>query len=473
VATIGFVNAGILTLAQAVGMVYGTNIGTTLTAWLVAGIGINIKIDVFALPLIGIGMLIRLGAKNAKRGAIGLIMVGFGLFFIGIDILKETFEGIAESTSFTQYVIVDLSGVFILIVLGFFMTLLTQSSSAAIAIVLTAVMGGFLSFPAAAAIVIGANIGTTSTALLAVIGSTPNAMRVATAHIFFNVITAIVALIMLPFLLDVVETTGTIFAFGNSPAINLAMFHTLFNVLGVLLLWPFTNYLTGYLSQRFLSDEEIEGKPRYLDNTVNVTPTLALNVLSLELMHIAEITRRMTKEAISSELAGGNKLSNDYGAIQRLVHEVEHFIGKVGGGSLPESIANELPRVLRCSQYFSAVAEFASLINAAQSKIHALGDEDLMADIAKFRSELVSLVGLSDVSNESFSLLDCEERLNNLNDHYHSLRDRLLIAGVHQRIKIRDMTFTSEQLTRMHRLSEQLMKATRIEAHLMKPKILS
>ena len=467
VATIGFVNAGILSMSHAIGVVYGTNVGTTLTAWLVAAVGFKVKIGLFALPLIGVGMLLSLSGMKTRRAAIGITMAGFGLFFIGIDVLKTTFEGLAETTALAQYFTGSVTDVVVFMALGFVMTLLTQSSSTAIAIVLTAMTGGLISFFAAAAMVIGANVGTTSTALISVMGATANAKRVAVAHILFNVITALVALLLLPLLLNLVGNAGNAFATGNMEAFSLALFHTVFNVLGVLLLWPFTSQLTGYLSQRFLTSEEIEGRPRYLDKSMIVTPELALSALSNELTHIAEIGRRMSKEAISTELTAGDRLTSDYGAMQRLVGKVENFVGKVGSGTLPDAISDELPRVLRCSQYLSVLAELSCAIDSAQVKIHALDDETLMNDLAKFRSDLVTLVSMSDVKDKTFSMNECESKLEHLEERYQILRESLLVSGAHQRIKIRDMTFTSEQLTRMHRLSDQLVKATRIQAHLL------
>ena len=170
---------------------------------------------------------------------------------------------------------------------------LTQSSSAAIAITLTAATGGILGLNAAAAMVIGANVGTTATALIAVIGATPNAKRVAGAHIVFNVATGMVALIILPILFWIVKTTGELQALDDNPAVTLALFHTVFNILGVLLMWPLSARLTRFLEKRFVTQEEIESRPRYLDKTVAESPVLALNALFLELSRIAAVARRM------------------------------------------------------------------------------------------------------------------------------------------------------------------------------------
>ncbi len=165
VAILGFVNAGLMNLSQAVMVIYGSNIGTTMTAWLVATIGFHINIKAFALPAIGIGMLLKVSSGDRRRGAFGEALAGFGIFFLGIEVLKSSFGGLGEAIQFSQLSPAGI-GLLWLVLSGFAMTLVMQSSSAAMALILTAVGGGVIPLDAAAAMVIGANVGTTSTALL-------------------------------------------------------------------------------------------------------------------------------------------------------------------------------------------------------------------------------------------------------------------------------------------------------------------
>ncbi|NVK87082.1 MAG: Na/Pi cotransporter family protein, partial [Gammaproteobacteria bacterium] len=178
VAFLGFVNAGLISVRQALGIIYGANVGTTMTGWLVALIGFKMNIQAFALPLIGIGVLMKLIKPNQRVASLGLALVGFGLFFVGIDILKEAFEGIVKVFDISQFTADGITGVASFLLIGIVMTILTQSSSAAIALTITAASTGMIGLYAAGAMVIGANIGTTSTALLATIGATSNAKRV-------------------------------------------------------------------------------------------------------------------------------------------------------------------------------------------------------------------------------------------------------------------------------------------------------
>ncbi|MCG2634429.1 MAG: Na/Pi cotransporter family protein [Gammaproteobacteria bacterium] len=466
VATIGFVNAGILSMSQALGVVFGANVGTTMTGWLVAAVGFEFKIEALALPLIGLGMLLRLADAKKRYGAIGLALTGFGLFFIGIDVLKGAFQGIAAFAQVDQLNSDGLSGLLLFIGMGFVITLLTQSSSAAIAIVLTAATGGVISLSAAAAMVIGANVGTTSTAIFAVIGATPNAKRVASAHIIFNLATGAVALVLLPVMLWLVGIGGKAFGLDDNPAVSLALFHTVFNLLGVLLMWPMTAKLAQFLTRRFRSAEEIEGRPRYLDKTVLASPTLDMNAVCLELGHIAQIVRGMAKGAISSEFAPGEKLESNQLAVQQLVQEVDSFVSQLGGASLPAYIAEELPKILRCDQYLSTAAELSRVLATYQSRIHTLGDTELMAALAQIRLALATLIDATDVQHATFLVADCDRQLISFESAYQSLKEKLLVAGAHQRIQIRDMTLTTEQLTRMYQLAEQMVKSARVMAHL-------
>ena len=179
VAAIGFINAGLLTLPQAIWVIFGSNIGTTLTGWLVALIGLKVKIELFALPAIGIGMAMHMAGGKSRWGAGGLALAGFGVFFLGIHLLQNAFTGVSAYIDFNQFGTGTVLGDLVYVGLGFLLTLCVQSSSAAMALALTAAASGTIGLEAAAAVVIGANVGTTSTAILAVIKATPNARRVA------------------------------------------------------------------------------------------------------------------------------------------------------------------------------------------------------------------------------------------------------------------------------------------------------
>lgn len=459
VATIGFVNAGIISMHKALGVVYGSNIGTTMTAWLVAIIGFEINIEAFALPIIGIGMLLRLTGGESKRVPIGMTLMGFGLFFIGIDVLKDAFDGLVVAIDLNKFTVEGIWGVLMYLGIGFLMTVLTQSSSAAIAITLTAATGGIMGLYAAAAMVIGANVGTTSTAAIAVIGATSNAKRVAAAHIIFNVVTGLIALMILPLLFWVVQNTGDLLGLKNVPAVTLALFHTTFNILGVLLILPFSKHMAHFLDRRFVTQEEIEGRPRYLDKTVSITPILAVNALALELSRITTITRRMGLEALSSEFVPSMRIKRDYIATRKLSTAVAEFITRLGRENISEEISQQLAKVLRSEQHLLACAEQALEIASMQAKIEDITDKKLMEGLSRFRAEVVNLMKIANPEEAGFSFAECELQLERVQMAYDDVKAELLLAGAELKISIPVMIDVLDQNSRIRHMPREMVKA--------------
>ncbi len=473
VATIGFVNAGLLSLYQSLGVVYGANIGTTMTGWLVVVVGFKIHVESFALPLIGLGMLLRLTGAAQRRGALGEVLAGFGLFFIGIDVLKNAFEGMAASIDLQALSPEGALAVALFVWIGFLMTLLMQSSSAAIAIVLTAATGGVLPLASAAAMVIGANVGTTSTAVLAVIGATSNAKRVATAHIIFNLATGVVALLILPLMLWLVQELGRTLQMEQHPAVILALFHTAFNILGVLLLWPFTRVMTRFLEQRFVSREEVAGRPQYLDKTVAVSPVLALHALVLEVGRLSEMAREVAGEAMKWEHREVEKLASGVMAVERLNIEIGEFVSQLERTSLPERVTERLPQLLRAAHYFSTVAELAELFARGSAVVTRLSDEPVKARLDSYRETVMALLAVMEPQSPGFEVHQCDEQLSALEQSYQHIKREVLEAGAMARIRIAGMSTLLEEISRLRRLSEQAIKGTHDLAEILSASVLS
>lgn len=461
VATIGFVNAGLINLYQAMGIVFGTNIGTTMTAWLVAIIGFKIKVEVFALPMIGIGVFMQLINGNNRRASLGMALAGFGLFFLGIDVLKDAFEGIATNLDLKQLTIDGVAGVLLYLAIGFLMTVLTQSSSAAIAITLTAATGGVLGLYAAAAMVIGANVGTTSTAAFAVIGATPNAKRVAAAHVIFNVVTGFVALLTLPILFFIVKSTGRLLGLEDIPAITLALFHSVFNILGVLLILPFSEKMTRFLEQKFVTQEEIEGKPQYLDKNIAASPNLAIHALAMELSRITTVVRRMSLATLSIESASGNSIRIDHVIVKKLANAVARFIGQLGRGALTQETSVDMSKLLRAEQHLLACADQSIDIMKTQAEMISVEDEKLIEQVGHYRSEVAHLIKLAIPQSESFSLDICEEQLKRVQTSYEDTKTMLILAGAELRTPIPGVIDTLELNSQIRRMARQLLKAMR------------
>lgn len=459
VATIGFVNAGLISMRRALGIVYGSNIGTTMTGWLVAIIGFKIDVDVFALPIIGVGMFLHLTGGETRRASIGSALAGFGLFFIGVDVLKDAFESIVIDIDITQLTLDGVGGLLLYVMIGFLMTVFTQSSSAAIAVTLTAASGGVLGLYAAAAMVIGANLGTTSTAVLAVIGATSNAKRVALAHIMFNFGTGIVALLLLPVLFWVVETTSEFLGMEAIPAVTLALFHTAFNILGVVLVFPLNNRLADFLEQRFVTQDEVEGLPRYLDKTVAVSPPLAISALVLELSRLTTFVRRLCLAALSQEFNHNRQLARDHLVVIKLSEAITDFLTRVTRGALTQENSNQLTKVLAVQQHLLACADMAVQIASAQPQLGVMSDERLAGNMAIYRAQVVELLTLATPESAEFSFNDCQTHLDDLQVTYDRLKQELLAAGTGRRLPVHIVIDFIDQNSRVRRVPRKMVKA--------------
>lgn len=281
-ATIGFVSAGLLTFPQSVGVIFGANIGTTSTGWIVSVIGLKVNVATAALPLVAAGALMRLLGRDRVASA-GLALAGFGLIFIGIDFMQDGMAGLADRIDLGAISAEGAGGRVVLIGIGLVMTVLMQSSSAAVATTLTAVHAGAIDIEAAAALVVGQNVGTTVTAALAAIGAAVPARRTAAAHIGFNVLTGTVAFVLLPFVSDATDATGL----TDDPAIAVAAFHTIFNVVGVALLLPFTAAYAARI-ERLIPDRN-RTLTQHLDPSVASIAPVALEVARRTLITVAGV----------------------------------------------------------------------------------------------------------------------------------------------------------------------------------------
>lgn len=283
---ISFLSAELITLAQAIGVIFGSNIGTTSTAWIVATLGLKINIAAYALPLIIFGVIFRFSNSNSYVG-LGNILLGIGFIFLGIEYMKDGFEELKNSIDLAKYSMQGYGGVLLFILIGAIATVIIQSSSATMAIIITALASGQIIYINALALAIGSNLGTTVTAVLGSLGSNKNGKRLAVAHLIFNLITAIVATVLIYQLSDLVDYLATYLNIsGDNYTMKLALFHTIFNILGVLLVSPFIGVLVKFLEKLF--EKEQEPIAKYLDESVIEVPTSALEALHKEVVNLYE-----------------------------------------------------------------------------------------------------------------------------------------------------------------------------------------
>ena len=441
VATLGFVNAGLLGFQHAIWVIFGSNVGTTLTAWLVALLGFSIKIDAYALPLIGIGAFLFLGGRTVRFKSAGTAIAGFGLLFLGIDFLKTSFDGLG--TGISDSLVAD-GGVSLvwMVLAGTVLTVLTQSSSAAIALILTAIASELLPLEAGAAAVIGANIGTTSTAILASFGATANGKRLSLAHVLFNLITGAVALLLLPLFMMLLQTINPGGDAYHNPALFLAGFHTLFNLFGVLLMWPLGSPMTRWLQKRFRRGEKVLSL-QHLDQSAAVVPDVALRAITLELDRFQAM---LAAHINSSLLHGDSSDTANRVALRGLLKDINLYITGILKQPLPVPLSQKLPQCLLIIQYAYNVLE----------TLDEVGEETpLDSDLLQAMNDWLLQHDRGDADAPPRTSAEVE-------DSYQSLKQQLLEDTVSDRLSLSMMNLGLQRLSLYKRLQEQTLKAGRL-----------
>jgi phosphate:Na+ symporter len=305
VMVVSFVNAGLLNLKESIGVIMGANIGTTVTAWLVAYLGFSVSMSDYALPIFLVALLL-LFSSNHKLKSWGEMLAGFALLFIGLEMLKSgvpDVKGSVDTLSFLSSVTdYGTLSVIIAVIIGTLVTVLVQSSSAAMAVTILLCERGIIPFEMAAGMVLGENIGTTITANIAAIVGNVHAKRAARAHFIFNVFGVVWMVIVFPFYIDMIDDVSVYLGY-NSPIddqsarpIALALFHTIFNLLNVLFLIGFTNLIAStvvkMVPSRNEGDEDF--KLEYIASGVMSTPELSLLEAKKEIGKFGHITAKMS-----------------------------------------------------------------------------------------------------------------------------------------------------------------------------------
>jgi phosphate:Na+ symporter len=455
VATIGFVNAGLLGLAPALWVLFGANVGTTMTSWIVALVGLKFKVEALALPLVGAGVLLKLAGEGRRRGAIGAALAGFGLLFYGIALLQQAFGGLAGTLALPQG---DGVGTLLAqLAIGVLMTVLMQSSSASMAVALTAAQGGLIGAQGAAAVVIGANVGTTVTALLASIGATSNARRAAAAHVAFNLLTAAVALALLPWLVGALGAARARLGLPAEPAAQLALFHTCFNVLGVMLMWPLAGALTRWLLRRFRAREDDEAQPQHLDDNVLAVPTLALDALEREVARAGQVALRMARATLGG--ANAAALSRDEAAAALLDAAIEAFVARLNRAAMAPAATARLADLLRRQRYHETCAEQAMAAAALPPPGETAGAP--AAAHAAFAGAADRLLLHCDPGLPPGDGAALDANLDATEARYQDLKAALLAAGADGRLTLADMEQSLRRCSALRRAAQQAAKARR------------
>ncbi|MFT5855010.1 MAG: phosphate:Na+ symporter, partial [Verrucomicrobiales bacterium] len=281
---------------------FGANLGTTTGAWLVAGFGLKVKISAYAMPMLVFGVILIFQKTKALKG-IGYILAGLGFLFLGIHYMKEGFEAFKDTIDLTAYAVEGYPGIFIYVLIGLAATVIMQSSHATLVIIITALAAQQITYENALALAIGGNIGTTITAIIGSLGSNVNGRRLAGAHLIFNLVTALVAIALIYQLSAAVDYLSAHLGIADDNyALKLAVFHTLFNALGILLMLPFINIMVKFLTRVIKPQIRSASQSRYLNSANIELPDTAIEAVRKEVLRLYDNASIIIAGGLSLEL---------------------------------------------------------------------------------------------------------------------------------------------------------------------------
>lgn len=297
VLTISFLGAGLIGLYEGIGIIFGANIGTTTGAWLMAGFGLKVKISAYAMPMLVFGVILIFQKTKTLKG-LGYILTGLGFLFLGIHYMKEGFEAFKNTIDLASFAVGGIKGLLIFIGIGILATVVMQSSHATIILVITALSANQIVYENALALTIGANIGTTITAIIGSLSSNIEGKRLAGAHFIFNVLTAFIAIILINQMILIVNLISNALGIAeNDYTLKLAVFDSFFKIMGVVIMTPFINKLVNFLEKFIKIPTNKKGinkltisKSRYLNDSVLQLPQTSMTAIINESKHLYDNT---------------------------------------------------------------------------------------------------------------------------------------------------------------------------------------
>ncbi|MGM0502209.1 MAG: Na/Pi cotransporter family protein [Bacillota bacterium] len=398
VMVVGFVNAGLMSLSQSIGVIMGANIGTTITAQLVA-----FKLGDYAFHAIAIGFFTYFFAKKQNTKYIGQVLLGFGILFLGLNTMSETMRPLKDSPMFIHWMEQFGHYPILGVMIGILVTVLVQSSSASFGILLGLFSVGAISYQAAIPIILGSNIGTTVTAVLSAIGAKISAKRTAAAHFVFNVIGAAVVIILLYLIPDfgevmkgILSNIAGVFGVQLTETRLLANTHTFFNVLNTLIWLPFVGLIV-YIVKKIIpgEDERIVRGLSHLDQRMLETPTVAVNQLNNEINRMFKIVQQMVDDVnyliLENDLKSIEEIQEKEEIIDELEEELLVFMTKIPQAKL--STAD----IERIDMYFAVVDAIESIGDDASEVAELMGQKlenevDFTADADESLEDSLQLI---------------------------------------------------------------------------------
>ena len=405
VITISFLSVGLIGLVEGLGIVFGANVGTTTGAWLIAGFGLKVKISVYAMPMLVFGVLLIFQKSKTLKG-LGYILTGLGFLFLGIHYMKEGFESFQTSIDLTAYAMQGLAGILVFTLIGIIATIIMQSSHATLVLIITALSVHQLTYENALALAIGANVGTTITAILGALSASIEGKRLALADVIFKVAAGIVFITLLQPTISLVDMIASVIGIDeNDYTLKLAIFHTIFNVAGVMIMVPLIQPLIRLVGRVLQSPPETHAQTIYLSEASLEFGDTAIEALRKE-------TARVYDKAIGV-IAKGLSLDKEEMLSDAKPKRVIKAHDKAIDFDVDEVYAYEIKSLS------IAILEFSN-------RLHI--DEESARQVSRIRlANQLILMTLKDVKHLQKNMLLCINSENpDISSEYNRLRQRIV-----------------------------------------------
>ncbi|MET0102520.1 MAG: Na/Pi symporter [Sedimenticola sp.] len=419
VITISFLGAGLIGLAAGIGIIFGANLGTTTGAWLIAGFGLKVKISAYAMPMLVFGIILVFQKSKHLKG-FGYILAGLGFLFLGIHHMKEGFEAFRDTIDLTAFAVAGYAGIFLFTLIGVFATVVMQSSHATLVIIITALAAQQITYENALALAIGANIGTTITAILGSMSSNVQGKRLAGAHLIFNLTTGVIAIIFIHQIALAVDWISESVGIANDDyTLKLAVFHSIFNTIGILVMLPFINTLVKFLMNMMPEKEVPVAAPKYLNESAIELPDTAIEAVRKETLHLYDnafaiiahglslhrhdILSEKNLEEITNESTSVMPIDIDAEYeknVKGLYSDIVSFISRAQAGMDPEQI-DELFALRAAGRDIAEAIKDTKHMHKNMSQYIVSDNQDIRDEYNKIRTNLGSVLRrLGEVQSE-------------------------------------------------------------------------
>ncbi|HBF20676.1 MAG: Na/Pi cotransporter [Owenweeksia sp.] len=494
VMVVSFVNAGLLSLVESIGVIMGANIGTTVTAWLISILGLGkFSISALCLPIVAVGFPMMFAGRE-KIKLWGEVLIGFALLFLGLAFMKDAVPDLKSHPEVLQF-LSDLTydekglvGKFLIslifVGIGTLLTIVVQSSSAAMALTLVMCNEGWISFPLAASIVLGENIGTTITANLAALIANVHAKRAARAHFIFNVFGVLWMLLLLPFFLNIIASL-TESVFGSNPYETatsipkaLALFHTSFNILNVLIMVGFVGIIAKVVTRMVPSKGEDEVfSLDYIGSGLMATPELSIIEARKELAKFADLMRRAYKYVprLVTEMEEKKfkkyveKLENYEDISDRMEIEIATYLTKASAGDLSSEASARVRSMLSVANYLERIGDIYLEISRnldARKKKKAYFTQEIRDRVLKL-SELVGkamdlMVSNLEASENKMNFREAQRLEREINTMYQELREEYIKKIEKGRFRLESGMYYSDLISEMERIADHVVSISEV-----------